>query len=128
MAGFINLAGLNRKKAYDLERLTYTTTAVVPTASKVNNVLTGTAVMTTTDGASQGLPPQGGKASAALITVSGGNAYVTFDGATTPSSTNGATLISSGDVVLLEGYQNIKNLKAVGSANPTYIDLTYFKE
>jgi hypothetical protein len=53
---------------------------------------------------------------------------VTFDGATTPSSTNGATLISSGDVVLLEGYQNIKNLKAVGSANPTYIDLTYFKE
>jgi hypothetical protein len=128
MAGFINLTGLNKKKAYDLERLTYTTTAVVPTASKVNNVQTGSAVMTTTSGGSQGLPPFGGKASAALITVSGGNAYVTFDGTTTPSSTNGATLITAGDVVLLEGYQNIKNLKAVGSANPTYLDITYFKE
>jgi hypothetical protein len=128
MAGFIDLSRLTKKKAYALERLTYTTTAVTPTASKVDNVVTGTAVMTTTTGASQGLPPHGGKASAALLTISGGNAYVTFDGTTTPTSSNGATLLTAGDVIVLEGYQNIKNLKAIGSANPTYLDLTYFKD
>lgn len=126
MAGFINLSELNNHQAYDLERLAYTTTAVTPTTSKVNNQLTGTAVMTDTSGASQGLPPVGRKACAVLITINGGNAYVTMDGSTTPSSTNGATLLTAGDPILLKGYRNIKNLKFVGTANPTNIDITYF--
>ena len=56
MASFVNLSALNHKKSYATEQLSVTTGAAVsPTSDKVNNVLTGTAVMTTTSGASQGL-------------------------------------------------------------------------
>lgn len=127
MAIFQNLTPLNRKKSYATEQLSVTTGAAVsPTASKVDNVLTGTAVMTTTNGGSQGLPPQGGKASAALLTVTAANVYATFD-TTTPSSTNGVNF-TNGDAFLIEGYQNIKNLKMIGNGGTATVNITYFKE
>ena len=127
MAIFLNLSPLNHKKSYSTEQLSVTTGAAVsPTASKVDNVLTGTAVMTSTSGASQGLPPQGGKATAALLTVTAANVYATFD-TTTPSSTNGVNL-TNGDSVLIEGYQNIKNLKMIGNGGTATVNIAYFKE
>lgn len=127
MAIFQNLTALNRKKSYDTEQLTVTTGAVVSlTVSKVDNVLTGTAVMTTTDGGSQGLPPFGGKASAVVLTVTAANVYATFD-TTTPSSTNGVNF-TNGDAFLIEGYQNIKNLKMIGNGGTSTVNVTYFKE
>lgn len=127
MAIFLNLSPLNHKKSYSTEQLTVTTGAAVsPTASKVDNVLTGAAVMTSTSGASQGLPPQGGKATAALLTVTAANVYATFD-TTTPSSTNGVNL-TNGDSVLIEGYQNIKNLKMIGNGGTATVNIAYFKE
>jgi hypothetical protein len=127
MAMFQNLTGLNRKKAYSTEQLSVTTSAVVtPTADKVDNVLTGTAVMTTTNGGSQGLPPQGGKASAALLTFVSNGVYVTFDG-TTPSSSNGVNF-TGGDMALIEGYQNVKNLKLIGNGGTCTVNVAYFKE
>lgn len=127
MAMFHDLTGLNRKKSYATEQLSVTTAAVVtPTADKVDNVLTGTAVMTTTDGGSQGLPPQGGKASAALLTFVSNAVWATFDG-TTPSTTNGVNF-AGGDSVLLQGYQNIKNLKLIGNGGTCTVNVTYFKE
>ena len=81
--------------------------------------------MTGVDGGSQGLPPYGGKSLAALIAPTGA-VYLTFDGSTTPSATVGVPLVS-GDVLLLEGYQNIKNLKIfAGSSIP--VEVVYFKE
>mgnify|MGYP003337571944 FL=1 len=127
MAMFQNLTGLNRKKPYSTEQLSVTTGAVVtPTADKVDNVLTGTAVMTTTNGGSQGLPPQGGKASAALLTFVSNGVYVTFDG-TTPSSSNGVNF-TGGDMALIEGYQNVKNLKLIGNGGTCTVNVAYFKE
>lgn len=124
MSAFINLVGLNHKKAYARERVTPNNTVVTPTASVVDNVIAGTAVMTTTDGGSQGLPPYGGKALAVLVAPTGA-VYLTFDGST-PSATAGVPLVS-GDVVLLEGYQNIKDLK-IFAATSVPVELTYFKE
>lgn len=127
MASFVNLSALNHKKSYATEQLSVTTGAAVsPTTSKVDNTLTGTAVMTTTAGASQGLPPQGGKATAALLTTVTNGVYATFDG-TTPSSTNGVN-IAAGDQVLIEGYQNIKNLKMIGNGGTSVVNVAYFKE
>lgn len=127
MAIFLNLSALNHKKSYATEQLSVTTGAAVsPTASKVDNVLTGSAVMTTTDGASQGLPPQGGKATAALLTAITYGVYATFD-TTTPSSTNGVN-IAAGDAILIEGYQNIKNLKMIGNGGTSVVNVAYFKE
>ena len=127
MAMFQNLTGLNRKKPYSTEQLSVTTGAVVtPTADKVDNVLTGTAVMTTVNGGSQGLPPQGGKASAALLTFVSNGVYATFDG-TTPSSSNGVNF-TGGDMALIEGYQNVKNLKLIGNGGTCTVNVAYFKE
>ena len=127
MAMFQNLTGLNHKKSYSTEQLSVTTGAAVsPTASKVDNVLTGTAVMTTTSGASQGLPPQGGKATAALLSFVSNGVYATFDG-TTPSSTNGVNF-TGGDMAVIEGYQNIKNLKMIGNGGTCTVNVAYFKE
>ena len=82
--------------------------------------------MTTTDGGSQGLPPQGGKASAALLTFVSNGVYATFDG-TTPSSSNGVNF-TGGDMALIEGYQNVKNLKLIGNGGTCTVNVAYFKE
>lgn len=124
MSAFINLTGLNHKKAYARERLTPNNSVVTPTTATIDNVIAGSAVMTGTDGGSQGLPPYGGKGLSALFYTSGA-VYLTFEG-TTPSATVG-TPLAAGDIVLLEGYENIKKLK-VFAASSIPVELTYFKE
>ena len=100
MSAFINLIGLNHKKAYGRERLTPNNSVVSPTTATIDNVIAGSAVMTSTDGASQGLPPYGGSV---------------------------GTPLAAGDIVLLEGYENIKKLK-IFAASSIPVEITYFKE
>jgi hypothetical protein len=116
-----DLSFFSRKKAFNSEQLTVSSSVVTLTASEYDNTSAGVAQP------GREAPHAGGfKASAAVIECQDDDVYFTLDGST-PSSTNGRRLTASSSLPLA-GYQKIANFKAIRVTGDATLNVEYFKE
>jgi len=108
-----DLSFFNRRKPYEKESLTISSSAVSGTASKINNV--------DSDG------PVNFKASGAVVYVTTNSIFFTLDG-TTPSATNGEVAYAS-ERINIAGYQKVLGLRMLrATGTDAVVNITYYKE
>jgi hypothetical protein len=115
MALVFDGTALGKKKQFDKEAITVSTTAIGGTAAKIQHQVSSGS-------------PVGYRATAAILQVTSANPlYLTFDG-TTPSATNGINL-ATGDTMYIYGYQNISSLRMVrNGASDSAVNILYFAD